>query len=384
MIPYSRQFLDKKDIEEVAGVLRSDWLTQGSKVQEFERALGRFVGSRFAVSFSSGTAAMHAAYFAAGVGAGDEIITSPLTFAATANAAIWQGAKVVFADIEEKTGNLDPVEVEKKITKRTKVIVPVDYAGLPAKPDEFKEIARRHKLILIEDAAHALGAIYKDRKVGNIADMTMFSFHPVKTITTGEGGAITTNRKDFYDRLIIFRNHGITKDKGKFRHPSPGEWYYEMQELGLNYRLTDIQAALGISQLKKTSKFVRARRRIARVYNRALNGIPEIILPSEPKGFLSSYHLYPIRLSGRFKEERDKIFAQLRRTGIGVQVHYIPVYWHPYYRKLGYRQGLCPQAEQFYKSVISLPIFPVLARNKQQYVINTLGSIVGNRLLRQR
>lgn len=371
-IPYSRQFLDKKDIEGVIRVLRSDWLTQGPKVEEFERALARYVRSRYAVSFSSGTAAMHAAYFAAGVKKGDEVITTPLTFAATANVAIWQGAKVVFADIDEETGNLDPVEVEKKITKRTKVIVPVDYAGLPARLDEFRKIVRKHRLILIEDAAHALGASYKGIKVGSIADMTMFSFHPVKSITTGEGGAVATNSKNFYDRLLMFRNHGITKDRRKFIRKGPGDWYYEMQELGLNYRLTDIQAALGISQLKKISKFVAARRRIARAYDQALSGIYGITLPSEPRGFLSSYHLYPIRLSGKFKRKRDKIFAKLRSAGIGVQVHYIPVYWHPYYKKLGYKKGLCPKAEVFYKSAISLPIFPGLSVREHNFVMSTL------------
>lgn len=355
-------------------MLKSDWLTQGPKVEEFEKVLAKYVGARFAVSFSSGTAALQAAYFAAGIKKGDEIITSPLTFAATANAAIWQGAKVVFADIEEETGNLDPVEVEKKITKRTKVIVPVDYAGLPARLEEFRKIVRKRRLILIEDAAHALGTSYKGRRVGSIADMTMLSFHPVKSITTGEGGAITTNQKDFYERLLIFRNHGITKDKRKFRHPSPGDWYYEMQELGLNYRMTAIQAALGISQLKKINKFIAARRRIARSYDQALSGISGITLPSEPRGFLSSYHLYPIRLSEKFKDRRDKIFAKLRNAGIGVQVHYIPVYWHPYYRKLGYRKGICPRAEEFYRAVISIPVFPTLGIKDQNYVVKCIQS----------
>lgn len=374
MIPYSHQSINEDDIRVVVRVLKSDWLTQGPTVGEFEKRLARFVGSRFAVVFSSGTAALQAAYFAVGIGKGDEIITTPLTFAATANAALWQDAKVVFADIEEDTGNIDPTEVEKKITKHTKAIVPVDYAGLPAKLGELKKIAKRHKLILIEDAAHAFGAEYKGKKIGSISDMTMFSFHPVKSITTGEGGAITTNRKDFYERLILFRDHGIVKDAQKFIKKSPGDWYQEMQKLGLNYRLTDIQAALGVSQLKRLPEFLRKRRAIAARYQKELAGMPHLIVPREPKGFRSSWHLFPLRLAGKLKNKRAEVFRKLRSAGIGVQVHYIPVYRHPYYQKLGYRKKLCPKAEKFYESEISIPLFPTLALKDQIRIIRLLKS----------
>lgn len=374
-IPYGRHTLTAQDIRAVVGVLKSDWLTQGPQVEKFERELAKITGARFAAAFSSGTAALQAAYFAAGLSPGDEVITSPLTFAATANAALWQGAKAVFADIELETGNIDPKEVEKKITKRTRAIVPVDYAGLPCDYGALRSIARQHKLWLIEDAAHALGAEYRGKKVGSISDMTMFSFHPVKSITTGEGGAVTTNRKDFYERLLLFRNHGITKDPTKFKFKSHGPWYQEMQELGLNYRLTDVQAALGLSQLKKLPEFVGLRRRIAARYRKELSGVKGLILPQEPSDRRSAWHLYPVRFTGEFSRRRDEIFKKLRAAGIGVQVHYLPVYRYPYYRKLGYPKGICPQAEVFFKSCISIPIFPRLSRKDQKFVVKKLKSL---------
>ncbi len=376
MIPYSHQLIDKRDIEAVIKVLRSDWLTQGPKVKGFENAISEYVGSRYAVVFSSGTAALQAAYFAAGFKKGDEFIVPPLTFAATSNAGIWQGAKPVFADIKNNTGNIDPAEVEKKITKKTKAIVAVDYGGLPADLEELKKIAKKKKIILIEDAAHSFGASYKGKKIGGIADMTMFSFHPVKTITTGEGGAIVTSRRDFYEKLLLFRNHGITKERKKFLNKSSGDWYMEMQELGLNYRLTDIQAALGLSQLKKIDKFIRLRKKITERYQKELSGIPGIILPTEEKNKKSSWHLYPIRLGDELADKRDAIFKQLREAGIGVHVHYLPVYWHPYYRKLGYKKGLCPNAEAWHRSVISFPIYPSLKKTDQEKIIRVFKNIL--------
>lgn len=377
MIPYSRQTIGADDIRAVVRVLKSDLITQGPVVGKFEAALAKRVGARFAVAFSSGTAALQAAYFAAGIKKGNEIITSPFTFAATANAALWQGAKVVFADIEDATGNIDPKDVEKKITKRTKAIVAVDYAGFPADYDALKKIARKHRILLFEDAAHALGASYRGKPIGSIADMTMFSFHPVKSITTGEGGAMVTNQKDFYERLKLFRNHGITRDEKKFKNEKTGDWYYEMQVLGQNYRLTDIQAALGLSQLKKMSKFIAARRRLAGSYHKKLSVIKNVILPlHNEKGIASAWHLYAIRLAESFAKKRAEIFSALRKAGIGVQVHYIPVYWHPYYRKLGYKRGLCPRAEAFSESVMALPLFPTLSAKDQEYVIRMVRKYV--------
>ncbi|MBI2023011.1 UDP-4-amino-4,6-dideoxy-N-acetyl-beta-L-altrosamine transaminase [Candidatus Giovannonibacteria bacterium] len=375
MIPYSHQSIGEDDIKAVVDVLRSDFLTQGPKVGEFERALAKEAGAKFAVAFSNGTAALEAAYFAAGLKKGDEVITTPLTFAATSNAALWSGAKIVFADIEEGSGNIDPKEVEKKITPRTRAIVPVDYSGLPAKLDELKVLAKKHNLILLEDSAHALGASYKGKKIGGIADMTMFSFHPVKSIATGEGGAIATNNKDFYEKLCLYRSHGITKDIKKLETSPAGDWYYEMQELAHNYRMTDMQAALGITQLKKLGKFIVARKKIVARYNEAFKNNKNIILPKEYKGASSSWHLYPLRLKDNSK--RAEVFKKLRDAGIGVQVHYIPVYWHPYYRKLGYKKGLCSSAEKFYESEISIPIFPGLTQKYQQFVIEKIQGITG-------
>lgn len=361
MIPYSHQSIDDDDIKAVVGVLKSDWLTTGPKVKEFEEALAKNTGAKFAVVFNSGTAALEAVYFAAGIKKGDEVITTALTFAATSNAALWSGAKVVFADIEDGSGNIDPEEVEKKITKNTKAIVPVDYSGLPVRLDELRAIAKKHNLLLIEDSAHALGAEYKGKKIGSIADMTMLSFHPVKSITTGEGGAITTDREDFYEKLLLYRGHGFANG--------------EMQELAHNYRMTDIQAALGISQLKKLEKFIETRKLIAKRYGEAFAGNKNLILPAEYEGASSSWHLYPLRLTGQFAGKRAEIFKKLHDAGIGVQVHYIPVYLHPYYQRLGYQKGLCPKAEAYYESEISIPVFPDLTEKDQEFVIQKINEL---------
>ncbi len=375
MIPYSHQFIDEDDVEAVKKALVSDWMTQGPAVKKFEEDLAVYCGAKYAVAVSNGTAALQAAYFAIDIKSGDEIITSPLTFAATSNAAIWQGAKPIFSDIDE-SGNIDPDLIEEKITKKTKAIVAVDYAGLPCNLDALRKIAQKHNLFLIEDAAHSLGAEYNGVKVGNIADLTTFSFHPVKSITTGEGGAITTNNKDFYEKLLIFRSHGITKDQTRFVNKSHGPWYHEMQELGLNYRLTDIQAALGSSQLKKLPDFLKKRNEIGMRYNKDLAGISNLVLPLITKNCFSSRHLYPILLTGKLQEKRGEVFEFLQKNGVGVQVHYIPVYWHPYYEKLGYEKGICPKAEEWYKSEISIPIYPSLDAANQSVVISTLKGIL--------
>lgn len=380
MIPYSHQFIDKEDADAVLAALKSDWLTQGPKVKEFELALAKYCGAKYAVAISNGTAALQAVYFTINIKKGDEIITSPLTFAATTNAAIWQGAKPVFVDIN-KDGNIDSDLIEKKITQKTKAIVVVDYAGLPCDFDVLKKIAKKHKLILIEDAAHSLGAEYKSAKVGSIADLTIFSFHPIKSITTGEGGAVMTNNKDFYEKLLLFRNHGIIKDQNKFLNKSHGPWYYEMQELGLNYRLTDIQAALGISQLKKLPDFLKKRDMIAKNYNKELGKTEGLVLPKHSfKDRKSSRHLYPILLTGKLQSKRKDVFEFLQKNKIGVQVHYIPVYWHPYYQKLGYKKGICPKAEEWYKSEISIPIYPSLKKESQKKVIKNLKEILNGKI----
>ena len=375
MIPYGHQSIDESDIDAVIQVLKSDWLTQGPKIDEFEKKLGEYCGAKYAVVFSSGTAALHAAYFAAGLKKGDEFITTPLTFAATANAGLYLGAKPVFVDIE-RDGNLDPKETEKKITGKTKAIAVVDYAGKPAQLDQFRAIADKYNLILIEDACHALGAEYKGKKIGSVSDMTIFSFHPVKSITTGEGGAVLTGDKDFYEKLKLFRTHGITKNN--LVNKSEGDWYYEMQELGFNYRITDIQAALGISQLKRLDKFIKARRKIAADYKKAFEKYSDLIsLPSADEiNNYSSWHLFVVRLRGKLALKRAEIFRKLRESGIGTQVHYIPVYWHPFYLKLGYKKGLCPRAEAFYKSIISLPIYPDLKSEDRKFVAEKLISFL--------
>lgn len=376
IIPYSCQTITSDDIKAVVRTLQADFITQGPQIEIFEKTLAQYTEADYAVVFSSGTAALQAAYFAADIKAGDEIIISPLTFAATANAVFWQSGRPVFADIEEDAGNINPKEVEKKITKKTKVITAVDYAGLPAKLDELKQIAEKNKLLLVEDAAHALGAFYKGKKIGGISDMTIFSFHPLKSITAGEGGAVTANNKYFYERLKIFRNHGITKERSKLQNKNDNDWYYEMQELGLNYRLTDIQCALGRSQLKKINKFIEARQKIAKHYNEAFKNTPNFILPKETEEARSSRHLYPIRVAGKLINKRDDIFKKMRQAGIGVQVHYIPVYLHPYYQKLGYKAGLCPKAEVFFRTELSLPIFPKLKLKEQQYIIRKLKELI--------
>lgn len=375
VIPYGKQWIDNDDIKAVVKTLKSDWITQGKIVEKFEKLLSSYVNSKYAVVFSSGTAALHSAYFAAGVEKATEIITSPLTFAATANAAVWQGAKVVFADINETTGNIDPSGVEAEITKKTRAIVAIDYAGLPADFEKLKKIARKHNLILIEDASHSLGATYKGIKVGSISDLTTFSFHPVKIITTGEGGAVTTNNKKYYQRLLMFRNHGIVKDRKLFLKKKSAPWYYEMQELGLNYRLTDFQAALGISQLTKIEKFISLRRKQAEFYSKEFKYLDKVLLPSEILQSRSAWHLYVIRLLGG-KAVQRKVFEALKKKHIQTQIHYVPVYWHSYFKNMGYKLGLCPKAEKWYESCLSLPLFPKLKKSEQLKVINTIKEIL--------
>ncbi len=369
MIPYSRQEIDTADIKAVMRVLKERIITRGPLIRTFEEALAKEVGAKYAVAFTSGTAALQGAYFAAGVGKGDEVITSPLTFASTANAALWAGAKIVFADIDE-SGNIDPRAVAKKITKRTRAIAPVDYGGRPADSIALRTLTRKHGLVLIEDAVHALGGSLDGKKIGSIADLSTFSFHPVKPLTMGEGGAVTTNSKEFYGHLLRFRNHGMTRDRALFEMKDAPPWHYEMLELGINSWITDFQAALGISQLKKLDRFTQARRVAAERYQKLLVGIDGLILPNpDTKESQSAWHLYPVRVP---VNKRRALFEALIAADIGVQVHYIPVYLHPYYKKLGYKKGLCPRAEAFYESELSLPLFPSITVAEQKHIVTVL------------
>jgi perosamine synthetase len=354
LLPYGRQTLTEADIASVSDVLRSAWITTGPKVEEFEEAIAHFVGARHAVSFSSGTAALHAAVFAAGLEAGDEAITTPLTFCATANAVMYQGATPIFADVRDDLLTLDPDEVARRVTPRTKAILPVDYAGHPADLDAILALADRHRLVVIEDAAHALGATYHGRAVGSISHMAVFSFHPVKHLTTGEGGMVTTNDADLARRLRVFRSHGIDRDARA--RQSDGTWYYEMTELGYNYRLTDIACALGLAQVPRLDANLARRRAIAAAYHDAFSGTPNLTLPSAAADVAHAWHLYPVRVIPPV--DRGEVFRALRAEGLGVNVHYIPVHLHPYYReRFGYRGGEYPIAEAAYERLISLPMF---------------------------
>lgn len=375
-IPYSRQWIDQEDIAAVVAVLHSAYLTQGPQVEAFEAALAEYCDNGHAVVFSSGTAALHAAYFAAGIGTGDEIVTSPFTFAATANAALYLGARPVFADVEADTGNLDPERAAAAVTSRTRALVPVHYAGQPADLDGIGALAERHGLVVIEDACHAFGARHRGRRVGAVSDLTVFSFHPVKTITTGEGGAVLTSSADYAAKLRLFRSHGITREA--LLRPSEGGWYYEMQALGMNYRLTDIQAALGRSQLRKADAFVAQRAARARRYREAFAADRFLSFPAEKDYAASAHHLFPVLLTAEASAGKGRIFQELRERGVGVQCHYLPVYRHPYYRALGYADGLCPVAEEFSRREISLPLFPAMTEEEQEYVIRTVREVLGD------
>jgi perosamine synthetase len=377
-LPYGRQSVDEADITAVVEVLRSDWLTTGPKVSEFEEAFAARVGAADAVSFSSGTAALHAAAFAAGLKSGEEAITTPMTFAATANCVLYQGATPVFADVRRDTLNLDPEQIEKRISSQTKAILPVDYAGHPAELGPILEIARRHGLIVIEDACHALGAEYGGRRVGSIADMTVFSFHPVKHITTGEGGMVATNNPRLAETLRRFRNHGISSDARQ--RQSTGQWHYEMVLLGFNYRLPDIVCALGIQQLKRLDANLARRREIAARYSAAFRKTSGVIPPAVRPEVNPAWHLYAIRLDlEKLTADRAQIFRALRAENIGVNVHYIPVHLHPYYReRFGYKGGEFPVAEDGYARLISLPMFHGMNDRDVEDVIRAVRKVVGH------
>lgn len=376
LLPYGRQLIDEDDLRAVVDVLRGDWLTTGPTVGEFESAFAAKVGARYAVAVANGTAALHAAAFAAGIGPGDEVITTPLTFAASANCVLYQGGTPVFVDVRPDTLNIDAAKIESAITPRTKAIIPVDYTGQPADLDEINAIATRRGLGVIEDAAHALGATYRQRKVGALSELTTFSLHPVKHITTGEGGIITTDDPELARQLRAFRNHGITTEARE--RQEKGGWFYEMVALGYNYRLTDMQCALGLSQLKKFDAWLARRRGIAARYNAAFSQMPEITSPVVNPSSDPAWHLYVVRLNlERWRVGRAEVFRALRAENIGVNVHYIPVPWHPYYQRLGYKKGQWPVAEDAYERIISLPMFHGMIDGDVDDVIAAVRKVIG-------
>ncbi len=380
LLPYGRQSISKADVDSVSETLQSDWLTQGPKIDQFEQAVAKFVGVKYAVAYSSGTSALHGAYFAANLKPEEEVLLAPITFAATGNAALYLGANPVFCDVEPDTGNIDVSKVESKISKKTKILVGIDFAGHPCNADELSAIAKKHNLVFIVDAAHSLGGKYKGKNAGSLADMSILSFHPVKSMTTGEGGMVLTNDPIYYDRLLKFRTHGIEKRLEKLvnKDEFEGSWYHEMQELGYNYRITDIQAALGDSQLKQLPEFIARRREIAKEYRKRLATIDGIAVLSERNQVESAYHLFPILIT---KEPRAKyrklVFEALRAENIGVQVHYIPVYRHPYYQEnvVAKNNPDCPNADNFYAGEISLPMFPAMSEQDINDVIEALEKI---------
>ena len=378
-IHYGHQSINRQDIDAVVKTLRSDFLTQGPTIAEFEKRIADYCGVKYASAVSSGTAALHAAMFAVGIGPGDEVVVPPLSFAATANCVLYQEATPVFADVVYETGLLDPQEVEKKITKKTKAIITVDYSGHPSYFSQLRKIAKKHNLVLVDDASHSLGATYQDGRIGSQADIATFSFHPVKIITTGEGGMVVTNNKKFYDRANRFRTHGITKSAAEFidRQKRLFPWYYEMQDLGFNYRLTDLQCALGISQLSRVDSFLKKRRALAALYTSLVGNDRRFVVYREQPDCLSSWHFYPLRIKGISAEKKLQLFKKLNAAGIFPQVHYIPIHLQPYYRKrFGFRQGDFPNAERFYKEEISLPLFVDLPLSDVKRIIDTLKRIV--------
>lgn len=375
-IYYGHQYIDEADIQAVVDVLRSDYLTCGPKIGELERKLCELTGAKYAVVCSNGTAALHIACLAAGVGAGDEVITTPITFAASANCALYCGARPLFADIDSETYNIDPVSVEKCVTKNSKAVVAVDFTGQSAKLDELLTICKKNNMVLIEDGAHVIGTKYKGRWNGSVADMTTFSFHPVKTVTGGEGGAVLTNSEEYYQKLLLFRAHGITREESLLEHVSDGPWYYEQIELGYNYRMTDIQAALIISQLDKLERFSNRRKEIVARYDEAFSQLPGIVVQKEIPESDTTRHLYILRIVPEaLRIDRRGFFEALAAENVCCNVHYIPTYYFPYYEKLGYRKGICPNAEKLYEEIISLPLYFAMTDEDVESVIEAVSKI---------
>lgn len=373
---YGHQYLDEADYQAVLDVLKSDYLTCGPKIEELEKKLCEITGAKYAVAVSNGTAALHIACLAAGIGEGDEVITTPITFAASANCALYCGAKPVFADINDKTYNIDPQSVRRHVTERTKAVVAVDYTGQSAQIDELLDICREHGLLLITDGAHSIGTRYKGRPTGSIADMTAFSFHPVKTVTAGEGGAVMTNDEALYQRLTLFRTHGITRNPALMCGEPDGSWYYEQVDLGYNYRMTDIQAGLLISQLNKLELFKARRKELVKKYDAAFSQIPQVIVQEEIPESDTTRHLYILRINPeKLTIDRKGFFEALGAENICCNVHYIPVYYFPHYQRLGYEKGLCPKAEKLYEEIISLPLYYGMSDQDAEDVITAVRKI---------
>lgn len=376
LLPYGKQWLDDEDIAAIVEILTSDWLTTGPKVNEFEQRFADFVGVTDAVAVSSGTAALHAVMYALGIGLGDEVIVPAMTFAATANSIVFQGGVPIFVDVDPDTLLIDPCQVEAKITSRTKAIIAVDYAGHPCDYESLRSIASRYNIALVADACHALGGKYRGQPVGSVADLSTFSFHPVKHITTGEGGMVVTSNPDFARRMRIFRNHGITTDHRQ--REQQGSWFYEMVDIGYNYRLTDLQCALGLSQIKKLANWIERRQAIAHRYDEAFAEMPAVRPLAVRADVSHAYHLYVVQLDlDQLCATRADIFTALRAEGIGVNVHYIPVHLHPFYRsRFGTEPGLCPVAEKAYERIISLPIFPRMSDSDVNDVITAMHKVI--------
>ncbi len=378
-LSYGHQYIDEKDIEAVVDVLKSDFLTCGPMIEKLEDRLCALTGAKHAVVVSSGTAALHLACMAAGIAEGDEVITTPITFAASANCALYCGGQPVFADIDPDTYNISPASIEEKVTENTKAVVAVDYTGQAVELDPIREICRRHKLCLIEDGAHSIGTKYKGKYVGSIADMTTFSFHPVKTVTGGEGGAVLTDSDEYYERLLLGRSHGITRKEELMQGSSEGGWYYQQIGLGYNYRMTDLQAALICSQLDKLDMFAERRKEIVRRYNKAFSEIPQLVVQREIPESDTVRHLYILQLrSEDLKADRKEVYDALAAEGIGCNVHYIPVYYFPYYREMGYEKGLCPNAEYLYDRILTIPLYYAMTDQDVEDVIHAVRKVIAH------
>lgn len=377
-IYYGRQWIDDDDVKAVEDVLRGDFITCGPKVDEMEHMLAQYTGAKYAVAVSNGTAALHCACMAAGIGPGDEVITTPLTFAASANCALYCGATPVFADVDPETYNIDPQSIRQHITEKTKAIVAVDFTGQAVQHREIRAIFDEFDLVFIEDAAHAIATKYDGKQVGSLADLTCFSFHPVKTITGGEGGAVLTNDENYYKKMMLVRTHGITHDEALMEEaPHEGPWCYEQVCLGYNYRITDFQAALIVSQMKKLDSFAARRKEIVAAYDKAFAEMPEIIVQKEIPESDTCRHLYIIRLAlDKLACTRREFFDAMSAENVQCQIHYVPVYWFPYYQHLGYKKGLCPQAEEVYSQIMSIPLYPRMTDQDVTDVIHAVKKVV--------